>query len=73
MNIEQIYGEQKPYIERQMATSYNQFIRALESDMDYNLADDEASELYSELLLMYMRDTMSYDEWTRVINSIAKK
>ena len=72
MNINQIYGEQEPFIKRGMTEFYNHFARALESDMDYQLSDDEVGELFNELMLKYMRDTMSYNEWTRVITEINK-
>jgi len=66
MNIDQIYGYKQPEIADYISRSYNLFARDIETDKNFTLSDDEVSELFNELILMYMRDTMSYDEWTRI-------
>ncbi len=70
MNIDQIYGEQKPYLERKMSELYDSFAKDLESDMRYTLADDEMTELFNELILKYMHETMVDYEFVRVFNSV---
>jgi len=73
MDIEQIYGEQKPWIERKMSEVYNSFVKDLESDTDYELSDDEVSELFNELFLRHMLENMSDYEATRIFNSVIHK
>lgn len=69
-NIDTIYAEQKPYLERKFADLYNSFAKDIETDCDYNLSDDETSELFNELVIKYMHDTMIDYEFVRVFNSV---
>lgn len=74
MNIQQIYGEQKPLIEQKVADMYNSFAKYISQNEDYSLSDDEMGELFNELLLMYMHENMTSDyEFTRVFNSLVHK
>lgn len=66
MNIEQIYGEQKPFIEREIADFYNKFVRDIEKDERYTLSDDELTELFNELIIMFMKRTTPEAEWERI-------
>ncbi len=73
MNIQQIYGEQKPLIEKGVADMYNSFAKYIEQNEDYALSDDEMGELFNELLLRYMLENMSDYESTRIFNSVIHK
>lgn len=66
MNIEQIYNEQEPFIEREMADFYNKFVRDLEKDERYTLSDDEMTELFNELMIMFIKRTTPEAEWERI-------
>lgn len=68
MNIEQIYNEQKPFIEREIADFYNKFARDIENDERYTLSDDELTELFNELLLMFVLRTTPEGEIERIID-----
>lgn len=72
MNIEQIYGEQKPWLDRKLSEIYNSFVRDLESDTNYTLSDDEVSELFNELLFKHLAENMSDYELMRVYNNTLK-
>lgn len=62
MTIEQIYGENKPLIERQYADMFNYLVRRIESDGRFALADDEMNELIGDLIVMYLRE----QKWDRL-------
>lgn len=69
MNIEQIYGEQKPWLDRKVSEMYNSFVKDLESDCDYTLSDDEISELFNELMFIHLSKNMSDYELMRCYNN----
>jgi hypothetical protein len=68
MNIQEIYGYQKPLFDRLFADFYNKFEKDLENDPLFTLADDEMTELFNELVIMYMKDTTPEAEWERIID-----
>lgn len=72
MNIQQIYGEQKPWLDRKIADLYNSFAKDLESDTNYSLSDDEVSELFNELLFIYLSENISDYELMRLYNNTRK-
>lgn len=67
MNIKQIYKEQQAFFEIKISEMYNSFVKRIEKDRDYTLADDEVSGLFNELLLNYIYKTISLYEWNRII------
>lgn len=66
MTIQEIYEEQKPFIEIEMSKIYNKFVKDIENDDRYTLSDDELTEIFNEVVLMYMRDTIHKYEWIRI-------
>lgn len=68
MTIQEIYKDQKPFFEEQIAKMYNAFVKEIESDPDYSLGDDELTELFDELLLDFWWDTTPEAERDRVID-----
>lgn len=70
MNIQEIYGYEQPTLARNFADFYNKFASTILSDKNYSLSDEEISELFNELVLMYMRETMAYSEWERITNKL---
>lgn len=66
MNINEIYQEHKCFLEKQVSDTYNKFVKIIEKDDDYTLSDDELSELFNEILLMYLKDSISSYEWNRI-------
>ena len=72
MNIDQIYGEQKPFIERHMADFYNKFARDIKNDDRFTLSDDELSEMFNELLFINLSENMSDYELMRCYNNTRK-
>lgn len=73
MNIQQIYTEKYGVLEQGIAQFYNSFVKDIESDERFTLSDDEMTELFDELLLMYMHENMSHYEYHRVIDEISRK
>lgn len=69
MNIEQIYNEQLPFIERNIADFYNKFVRDIEKDDRYTLSDDELTELFNELMIMFFKKTTPEAEWERILDN----
>lgn len=72
MNIQHIYNIQSPLIKENMARVYNNFAKDVILNQDFSLSDDEMGEVFNEVILMHMREHMSYYEWTRIINEINK-
>ena len=66
MNIQEIYQDKNFIIEQDVSEMYNRFSRSIENDDDYFLSDDEVSELFNELLVMYIKDTTSKEEFKRI-------
>ena len=69
MNIKQIYNKQKTFFEEKISEMYNDFVKKIEEDTDYSLSDDELTELFNELLLRYVKNTMSEYEFKRVLDN----
>ena len=72
MTIQEIYEEQKPFVEIEIAKMYNKFVKDIENDDRYTLSDDELTEIFNEVVLMYMRDTMHKYEWIRITKLLKK-
>ena len=73
MTIEQIYGEQKPWLDRKISEMYNSFVKDIEADCDYSLSDDETSELFNELLFIHLSESVSDYELMRLYNNTLNK
>lgn len=73
MTIQQIYNEQKPFIERQIAEVYNNFVKYIEQNEEYTLSDDELTELFNELMIMFFKETTPEAEWERIIDLTYEK
>ena len=73
MTIQQIYNEQKPFIERQIAEVYNNFVKYIEQNEEYTLSDDELTELFNELMIMFLKETTPEAEWERIIDLTYEK
>lgn len=73
MNIEEIYNEQKNWLDLKVSEMYNSFVRDLEKDKRYTLSDDELGELFNELLFKHLADNMSDYELMRVYNNTLNK
>ncbi len=72
MTIQEVYYDKVSIIEKGMTDLYKKFERAIEKDKDYYLCDDEVSELFDELIIMYMQKTMTGNEFDRVTNEAKK-
>ncbi len=70
MDIYEIYGYEQPLLERCFADFYNKFARDIDTDENFSLSDDEVTEVFDELVLRYMKQTMSRSEWDRVISEL---
>lgn len=70
MNIQEIYNYQKPLFDKLFADFYNKFAKDLENDPLFTLSDDEMTELFNELVIMYMKDTTPESDWSRIIDNM---
>jgi hypothetical protein len=69
MNIDEIYGYQKPLLESLFSDMYNKFVRDIDKDPNFELADDEMTELFNELVFKYLAETMTDYELMRCYNN----
>lgn len=73
MNIQQIYIEQKPWLDRKLSYIYNDFVRDIEKDKRFSLSDDELGELFNELLFKHLSENISDYELMRLYKNSLKK
>lgn len=72
MTIKEIYDQKKEIIEKHIVNMYNELLQSINEDENYSLADDEATELFDEIVIMYMKNTTPEAEWERIIDLLSE-
>jgi hypothetical protein len=70
MTIDEIYTYFKPLIVDLFSHSYKILIREIENDSNFSLNSDEQNELFDEIMLIHLHDTMTAYEWDRIIKTL---